>query len=160
MFPIPWNKLFRKKDGTITTIDEAISSGGGGGGGYTLPTASANTKGGIKIGSGLRMDGEVLSVDGGGGGASLSYVDYTYASSQSITANSWSTAASQFKAPAALVGHKIVSLQIVQSNSTKLVCAGTFTAVDTIEESTWIIPAIYNSSSSAATVTKIRIFYL
>lgn len=35
---------------------------------YTLPTASADTKGGVKIGTGLKMSGEVLSVgdiDGG-----------------------------------------------------------------------------------------------
>lgn len=57
MFPIPWNKLFRKKDGSITTIDDAISSGGSS---YELPTASAETKGGVKIGSGLSMNGEVL----------------------------------------------------------------------------------------------------
>jgi len=33
---------------------------------YTLPTASATIKGGIKIGSGLTMTGEVLSASGGG----------------------------------------------------------------------------------------------
>lgn len=60
MFPIPWNKLFRKKDGSVTTIEDAISSGGVP---YTLPTASAETKGGIKIGSGLTMTGDVLSAD-------------------------------------------------------------------------------------------------
>lgn len=59
MFPIPWNFPFKKKDGSTTTIDDAISAGGGGG--YTLPTASGSTKGGIKIGSGLTMDGEVLN---------------------------------------------------------------------------------------------------
>lgn len=36
---------------------------GGGGGSYTLPTASAQTKGGIKIGNNLTMSGEVLSAD-------------------------------------------------------------------------------------------------
>lgn len=30
---------------------------------YTLPTASADVKGGVKIGDGLKMDGEVLRVD-------------------------------------------------------------------------------------------------
>lgn len=60
MFPIPWNFPFKKKDGTLTTVDDAISAGGGGGS-YTLPTASAETKGGVKIGSGLTMDGEVLN---------------------------------------------------------------------------------------------------
>ena len=62
MFPLPWNKEYRKKDGTITTIDDAISQGGGGEP-YTLPTASANTKGGIKIGNGLSMTGETLNND-------------------------------------------------------------------------------------------------
>ena len=61
MFPIPFNFPFRKNDGSITTISDAISSGGGS---YTLPTASANTKGGVKIGSGLTMDGEILNADG------------------------------------------------------------------------------------------------
>lgn len=65
MFPISWNSLFRKKDGGIVKMEDAMS---GGGGGYTLPTASADTKGGVKIGSGLSMNGEVLSVSGGGGG--------------------------------------------------------------------------------------------
>lgn len=58
MFPIPFNFPFRKKDGSITTMDDAIS---GGGTPYTLPTASAEIKGGIKIGSGLSMSGETLN---------------------------------------------------------------------------------------------------
>ena len=60
MFPIPFNFPFRKKDGSITTIGNAISEGGGGGG-YTLPTASTETKGGIKVGNGLTMNGETLN---------------------------------------------------------------------------------------------------
>lgn len=60
MFPIPFNFPFRKKDGSLTTIGTEISEGGGGGG-YTLPTASGETKGGIKVGSGLSMSGEVLN---------------------------------------------------------------------------------------------------
>lgn len=60
MFPIPFNFPFIKKNGERTTIGDAINAGGGGSQ-YTLPTASANTKGGVKIGSGLTMTGEVLS---------------------------------------------------------------------------------------------------
>lgn len=56
MFPIPWNFPFRKKDGSIVDMSDAM----GGGGSYELPTASANTKGGVKIGEGLVMDGETL----------------------------------------------------------------------------------------------------
>lgn len=32
-------------------------------GGYTLPTAAANTKGGVRVGTGLSMNGEVMSAD-------------------------------------------------------------------------------------------------
>ena len=55
MFPLPFNFPFRKKDGSLSTLGDEM-----GGGSYTLPTASANTKGGVKIGAGLTMDGEVL----------------------------------------------------------------------------------------------------
>lgn len=52
-----------KPDGTTITItpDGTIS----GAQTYELPTASASTKGGVKIGDHLHMDGEVLSADGG-----------------------------------------------------------------------------------------------
>lgn len=41
---------------------KAIAEGGGGGGGYVLPTASASTLGGVKVGSNLSIDGSgVLS---------------------------------------------------------------------------------------------------
>lgn len=61
MFPLRWDFPFRKKDGSLSTISAEIE--GGGGGGYTLPTASASTKGGIKIGEGLRMLGEFLNAE-------------------------------------------------------------------------------------------------
>ena len=38
--------------------------GGGGGSSYTLPTASASTLGGVKVGSGLTITDGVLSADG------------------------------------------------------------------------------------------------
>ncbi len=59
MFPIPFNIPFRKKDGSLSTLGDELNNGGGGSS-YTLPTASADTKGGVKIGEGLTMDGEVL----------------------------------------------------------------------------------------------------
>lgn len=43
---------------------KAAIEGGGGGGGYVLPTASTTVKGGIKVGDGLEMDGEVLKATG------------------------------------------------------------------------------------------------
>lgn len=42
MFPIPWNKMFRKKDGALVTMDEAMSGGGGGG---SIPPHSAEDAG-------------------------------------------------------------------------------------------------------------------
>lgn len=59
MFPIPWNKAYRKKDGTLVNIDDAM-----GGGGSTIPIATAETLGGIKIGSGINITAEgVASVE-------------------------------------------------------------------------------------------------
>ena len=63
MFPLRWNFPFRKKDGSMTTVDEAL-----GGGTYELPPATADTLGGIKVGSGLSLAEGVLSVSSSGGG--------------------------------------------------------------------------------------------
>lgn len=48
-------------DGVLLALIK--KNGGGGGGTYHLPTASAAVKGGIKVGSGLKMTGEALGVD-------------------------------------------------------------------------------------------------
>ena len=58
MFPLTSNEAYIKSTGERSTLGKEL-----GGGSYTLPTASADTKGGIKIGSGLKMTGEVLSAD-------------------------------------------------------------------------------------------------
>lgn len=55
-----------KKEATFTVVPFKIAAGGGGGGGgssYTLPTASATVKGGIKVGSRLSIVNQVLSAD-------------------------------------------------------------------------------------------------
>ena len=44
---------------------------------YTLPTASADTKGGIKVGAGLTMNGDVLSATGGGTADSVDWENVT-----------------------------------------------------------------------------------
>lgn len=59
---------YNPKDNFKTINGQSIVGTGnieiqGGGGSYELPTASASTKGGIKIGEGLSMDGEVLNAD-------------------------------------------------------------------------------------------------
>ena len=58
-------------EGGISGGSSSGSGGGGGGGGsYTLPIASANTLGGVKVGTGLSIDSStgVLSTTGGGSG--------------------------------------------------------------------------------------------
>ena len=53
--------------GKLTILPGAVVEGleGGGGSGYVLPAATANTLGGIKVGSGLSITAEgVLSVNG------------------------------------------------------------------------------------------------
>ena len=46
------------------TILESAAVEGLNGGGYTLPVASADTLGGVKVGNGLTMTDSVLSADG------------------------------------------------------------------------------------------------
>lgn len=62
MFPIPWNKAFRKKDGTIVNIADAM---GGGGGGSDLPPHSVEDAGKVL---GVLEDGTLgwITVSGGG----------------------------------------------------------------------------------------------
>lgn len=56
--------------GEYESLAEAIEAAGGS---YTLPIASASTLGGVKVGSGLSIDGNgVLSASGGGGGGTYS----------------------------------------------------------------------------------------
>ena len=52
--------------GKLTFLDgaEVENFPGEGGGSYTLPTASASTLGGVKVGSGLTITDGVLSADG------------------------------------------------------------------------------------------------
>lgn len=56
MFPINWNDVFRKKDGTLTTMESLGEGGGGGGGsdskiytGNTLPDDSLGKEGDIYL---------------------------------------------------------------------------------------------------------------
>lgn len=66
MFPIPWNKAFRKKDGTIVNIADAMS---GGGGGSDLPPHSAADAGKVL---GVTNEGTLAWVTVSGGGSRFS----------------------------------------------------------------------------------------
>ncbi len=52
-------------EGEVLVIDSEVTpgedEGGGGGGSYVLPTASASTLGGVKIGSGITITDGVIS---------------------------------------------------------------------------------------------------
>ena len=61
-FPLNDDMAYIENTGKRTTLGNKIGSGGGGEP-YSLPTASDDTKGGVKIGNGLTMTGEVLSAD-------------------------------------------------------------------------------------------------
>ena len=56
--PLNNNDPYIKSTGERSTIGAELANSGTQ---YTLPTASAETKGGVKIGAGLTMTGEVLS---------------------------------------------------------------------------------------------------
>ena len=61
------------------------------GGGYTLPTASATTLGGIKIGSGLSIDGNgVVTASGGGGGSQNVFSTIAVSGQSNVVADSTS----------------------------------------------------------------------
>lgn len=78
----------------LQEIYEIIKSGAwpsGGGGSYELPTASASTKGGIKIGSGIEMNGDVAHVVQSRG---VGFIDFTnpIASGDATDPSSWGQA--------------------------------------------------------------------
>ena len=63
---------------------DSDGGGGGGGGTYTLPVASANVLGGVKIGSGLNITNDgILSASGGGGGS------FDYSTTEFDTGQKW-----------------------------------------------------------------------
>lgn len=72
MFPIPWNKTFRKKDGTLVNIADAMS---GGGGGSDLPPHSSSDAGKVLT---VGEDGTLeWDTSGSGGGDSFLSYDFT-----------------------------------------------------------------------------------
>lgn len=66
MFPIPWNKEYRKKDGTLVNIDDAMT---GGGGGSELPEYSAADAGKVL---GVDENGDLAWVTVSGGNSRFS----------------------------------------------------------------------------------------
>lgn len=61
--PKAGQQYFNTIDKVMYVYDGTEWKAGGSGSEYTLPTASASQKGGIKVGNGLKITGEVLSTD-------------------------------------------------------------------------------------------------
>lgn len=70
MFPIPWNKAYRKKDGSLVNIDDAMS---GGGGGSELPEYSEADAGKVL---GVNDSGELAWVEVSGGSSNFAKVEW------------------------------------------------------------------------------------
>ena len=82
MFPLRWNFPFRKKDGSMVNLEDAVS-----GEGYELPIAGENILGGVKIGDGVNIDANgKISVSGGGLDMKVKSVTVPQSSSSEHTA--------------------------------------------------------------------------
>ena len=91
MFPIPWNRAFRKKDGTLVNISDAMS---GGGGESELPDYSVADAGKVlKVGD----DGSLeWDTSGSGGGDAFVDYDFTKFGTRSIYHVDYSSAGATF----------------------------------------------------------------
>lgn len=83
MFPIPWNKAYRKKDGSLVTIDDVT----GGGGGSELPSYSAEDAGKVL---GVTEEGHLAWVEVTGGGnfgnlITMSSLEYNNPEAEEVT---------------------------------------------------------------------------
>lgn len=69
--------IIKSINGIIDTVNELVD--GGGGGGYTLPIATTETLGGVKVdGTTITANGDgVISAIGGGGGGSVETLNWT-----------------------------------------------------------------------------------
>ena len=65
MFPIPWNKAFRKKDGTLVNMEDM----GGGGGGSDIPEHSVADAGKVL---GVDENGDLAWVEVSSGNITIS----------------------------------------------------------------------------------------
>lgn len=77
-FPLNSNETYIKDTGERSTLGKELTSST-----YTLPTASSEVKGGVKIGTGLTMTGEVLSVASTSGKLYLHQLLFEHGSSSS-----------------------------------------------------------------------------
>lgn len=88
---------------------------------YELPTASADTKGGVKIGAGLVMEGDTLSATGGGTADSVNWSNVIGRPEASTDIDADKTNSAKYATPAAVhnyVGTKMASALIYKGSVT------------------------------------------
>lgn len=91
MFPIPWNKEYRKKDGTLVKISDAMS---GGGGGSDLPPHSSTDAGKVLT---VGEDGNLeWDTRGSGGGDASVIMDFTKYGNRTINGVQYSGSGATF----------------------------------------------------------------
>lgn len=99
MFPISWNFPFRKKDGTLVKMSEAMS--GGGGGGSDLPPHSSSDAGKVLT---VGEDGELeWDTSGAGGGDYAIGFDFTKFGNKTANNVSYSSAGATFTSDKAYI---------------------------------------------------------
>jgi len=100
---------------------------------YTLPTASSSTLGGIKIGSGLSIDGSgVVTASGGSGGIALTDLSVTQNSASGSGALSYDNTSGVFSyTPPASSGSSSTGGSLVPITTTKTVVSSAGTTVFT-----------------------------
>ena len=132
MFPIPWNKEYRKKDGTLVNIDDAMS--GGGGGGSDIPPHSSADAGKVLT---VSDDGtlEWDEAGSGGGNAFISY-DFTKYGERTVNGVNFSSSGAEFTTDRAMIDTgidfsditvyiDIDSLNFAESGNKRLLMAST-----------------------------------
>ena len=86
---------------------------------YTLPTASASVKGGVKIGAGLTMNGDVLSASGGGTADDVAWANVIGRPEASADIDADKNDGTKYATPAAVhsyVGTKMASALIYKGS--------------------------------------------
>lgn len=141
-----YGKATTSADGLMSSIDKSkLDDIAAGANNYTLPTATASTLGGVKIGSGLTVTNGILSATGGGVADSVAWTNVTGkpAFSTVATSGSYNDLANKPAIPA--VANATVT--ITQAGQTK----GTFTLNQS--DNITVALADTNTTYSAATTT-------
>lgn len=145
MFPINENDAYRKGDGSLTTMREAIVSGGGG----ELPIASASTLGGVKIGDGVSVDEDgTISVSG-----EIKYYDGTL-NSKSYTGKTWTEGLLDVSNIPDYANKHYISVLAREESGFTAVLENTALSLDN-----YLSVNVYAINAASSKALKVRVFY-